>query len=60
MFELVPFILLFPVFGLLTNLIFGRYLGERFVGIIASSASAAAFVISVIQVFTLANNNFHV
>ncbi len=60
MFELVPFILLFPVFGLLTNLIFGRYLGERFVGIIASGASAAAFVISVIQVFALVNNNFHV
>ena len=60
MFDLVPFILLFPVFGLLTNLIFGRYLGERLVGIIASGASAAAFVISVIQVFALANNNFHV
>ncbi|MDP6584685.1 MAG: NADH-quinone oxidoreductase subunit L, partial [Anaerolineales bacterium] len=60
MFELVPFILLFPVFGLLTNLIFGRYLGERLVGIIASGASAAAFVVSVIQVFALVNNNFHV
>jgi len=59
-FELVPFILLFPVFGLLTNLIFGRYLGERLVGIIASGASAAAFVVSVIQVFALVNNNFHV
>jgi NADH-quinone oxidoreductase subunit L len=51
---------LFPVFGLLTNLIFGRYLGERLVGIIASGASAAAFVVSVIQVFALVNNNFHV
>ena len=60
MFALVPFILLFPVFGLLTNLIFGRYLGERLVGIIASGASAAAFVVSVIQVFALVNNNFHV
>ena len=60
MFDLVPFILLFPVFGLLTNLIFGRYLGERLVGIIASGASAAAFVVSVIQVFALVNNNFHV
>ena len=60
MFDLVPFILLFPVLGLLTNLIFGRYLGERLVGIIASGAAAAAFIISVIQVFALANNNFHV
>jgi len=59
-FDLVPFILLFPVLGLLTNLIFGRYLGERLVGIIASGAAAAAFIISVIQVFALANNNFHV
>ncbi len=60
MFELVPFILLFPVLGLLTNLVFGRYLGERFVGIIASGAVAASFIVSVIQVFALVNNNFHV
>ena len=60
MFDLVSFILLFPVFGLLTNLIFGRYLGERLVGIIASGAAAAAFIVSVIQVFALVNNNFHV
>ena len=60
MFDLVPFILLFPVLGLLTNLIFGRYLGERLVGIIASGAAAAAFIVSVIQVFALVNNNFHV
>ena len=60
MFELVPFILLFPVLGLLTNLVFGRYLGERFVGIIASGAVAASFIVSVIQVFALDNNNFHV
>ena len=59
MFDLVPFILLFPVLGLLTNLIFGRYLGERLVGIIASGAAAAAFIVSVIQVFALVNNNFH-
>jgi len=59
-FDLVPFILLFPVLGLLTNLIFGRYLGERLVGIIASGAAAAAFIVSVIQVFALVNNNFHV
>jgi len=59
-FELVPFILLFPVLGLLTNLVFGRYLGERFVGIIASGAVAASFIVSVIQVFALVNNNFHV
>tara|TARA_B100001123_G_scaffold448967_1_gene612303 strand:+ start:1479 stop:3488 length:2010 start_codon:yes stop_codon:yes gene_type:complete len=52
--------LLFPVLGLLTNLIFGRYLGERLVGIIASGAAAAAFIVSVIQVFALVNNNFHV
>tara|TARA_B100000029_G_scaffold273629_1_gene268395 strand:- start:13059 stop:15065 length:2007 start_codon:yes stop_codon:yes gene_type:complete len=51
---------LFPVLGLLTNLVFGRYLGERFVGIIASGAVAASFIVSVIQVFALVNNNFHV
>jgi NADH-quinone oxidoreductase subunit L len=58
-FDLIPLILVFPVLGLLTNLIFGRNLGERLVGIIAIGASATAFAISIIQVFALANNHFH-
>ena len=44
-FELVPWIVFFPVIGLVLNLIFGRKWGETGVAITAVGASAAAFVV---------------
>ena len=44
MFELVPLILAFPLAGLLINAAFGRWLDEKRIGIVASGATAAAFV----------------
>ncbi len=47
-FYLVPFVVFFPVIGLLTNIIFGKWLGEKIIGAIACIASGAAFVIAVL------------
>ena len=43
----------FPVIGLLTNIIFGKRFGERFVGTVASLASGAAFVVAVLLALSL-------
>jgi NADH-quinone oxidoreductase subunit L len=45
-FTLVPWVVLFPLLGLLINLVIGRKLGEKVVGTIASAASGLAFVIA--------------
>ncbi len=46
-FYLVPFVVFFPVIGLLINLIFGKWFGEKIIGAVACLASGAAFVIAV-------------
>lgn len=53
LFNLVPLIILAPVAGLLINLIFGRRLSEKAVGLIASAAPGVAFVVSVLLVYAL-------
>jgi len=52
-FNLVPFIVFFPVLGLLINIIVGGKLGEKGVGAVAASASGLAFVVSSLQVYSL-------
>jgi NADH-quinone oxidoreductase subunit L len=52
-FFLVPWIVFFPVIGLLTNIIIGGRLSEKAIGTIASIASGLAFVVAVLQVITL-------
>ena len=59
MFNLVPLILLFPVIGLLINAALGQWLDEKWVGIVGSGASAASFVIAILQVIALTANGFH-
>ncbi|MBN1266806.1 MAG: NADH-quinone oxidoreductase subunit L [Anaerolineales bacterium] len=51
--RLAPLIIFLPLAGLLINLAFGRRLGERFTGVVASSAVGLAFVVSVLQFFVL-------
>jgi NADH-quinone oxidoreductase subunit L len=53
LFALAPLLVLFPVLGLLTNLAFGRRLGERFVGVTASLAVALAFGVAALQFVAL-------
>ncbi len=59
MFQIVTLVLIFPLVGLLINATFSRWLDETWIGIVASCASGAAFVISILQAVTLARNHFH-
>jgi NADH-quinone oxidoreductase subunit L len=52
-FYLVPWIIFFPVIGLLTNMILGRRMGEIAVGVVASLASGLAFAVSVLLAISL-------
>jgi len=52
-FSLAPWIVFFPLLGLLVNLIFGKRLPERAIGWIASLASGAAFVVSILLALSL-------
>ena len=47
-FYLVPFVVLFPVIGLLINIIFGGRMGERAIGAIACLASGLSFGVAVL------------
>src|SRR3990172_7749226 len=53
LFGLDPLIILFPVVGLFTNILFGRRRGERFVGLVASLAVALSFGVAVTQLIAL-------
>jgi len=53
-FNLVPWIVLFPVIGLVANLTFGRRWDERLIGTVASAASGLAFIVSVLLALSLA------
>jgi NADH-quinone oxidoreductase subunit L len=46
-FYLVPWVVFFPVIGLLLNLLFGKRLGEKGIGALASLAAAASFGVAV-------------
>lgn len=52
-FDLAPLIIALPILGLLINLILGRRLGERFSGIVASSAVAGSFIVTILQFIAL-------
>src|SRR5512146_283521 len=52
-FFLVPWIVYFPVLGLLINMAFGRRLGERGVAIVAVLGSGLPFVASVLLAYSL-------
>ncbi|MCH7663980.1 MAG: hypothetical protein IH859_08965, partial [Chloroflexi bacterium] len=47
-FALAPWIVFFPLVGLLVNLVVGKRLGERGIAIVASLASGLAFGVSVL------------
>ncbi len=53
LFPLVPLVVFFPIIGLLINSIFGRRMSEKVVGLVASSATAMAFVVSVLLAIAL-------
>jgi NADH-quinone oxidoreductase subunit L len=55
-FYLVPWIVFFPIIGLLTNIIIGGKLSEKVIGAIACTASGLAFIVAVLQAISLAAN----
>ncbi len=55
-FGLVPWVVFLPIIGLLLNLLFGRRLGEKGIGLIASLAAGLAFVVSVVLALGLGYN----
>ena len=55
-FFLAPWIVFFPLIGLLINLIFGGRMSEKWIGWTASLASGAAFVVSVLLAYSVAAN----
>src|SRR5512139_3700864 len=52
-FYLVPWILFFPVIGLLINMVFGGKMGEKAIGTVACLASGLAFAVSVLLAISL-------
>ena len=59
LFLLAPWLVFFPVIGLLINIVFGHRFSERVIGTIASLASGAAFVVSVLLAWSLAAGGGH-
>src|SRR5215207_2395688 len=56
-FFLAPWLVFAPVIGLLINLVFGKRFSEGLVGTVASLASGAAFVISVLLAYSVSLNH---
>lgn len=54
--SLVPWVVFLPLIGLLVNLVIGKSIGERGVGIIASLASGLTFVVAVLLAFGLSGH----
>ena len=55
-FYLVPLVVFIPLAGLLINVIFGKFLGEKAIGWIASLATGLAFVVAVLLGVSLLNH----
>jgi NADH-quinone oxidoreductase subunit L len=55
-FGLVPWVVFLPVIGLLLNLLFGRRLGEKGIGLIASLSVGLAFLVSLVLALGLGYN----
>ena len=54
---LAPWLVFAPLLGLLINLLFGNRFSERMIGMVASLASGAAFVVSVLLASTVSANH---
>lgn len=55
-FYLAPWIVFFPIIGLLVNIIFGGRFSEKVIGTVASLASGLAFVVSVLLAYSVAQH----
>lgn len=55
-FYLVPLVVFIPLAGLFINILFGKWMGEKAIGWIASIASGLAFVVAVLLGISLLNH----
>ncbi|MGB3701436.1 MAG: NADH-quinone oxidoreductase subunit L [Anaerolineales bacterium] len=55
-FSLVPLVVFIPLAGLLINIIFGKWMGEKAIGWIASLASGLALLVSILLGISLLNH----
>ncbi|MCJ7512169.1 MAG: NADH-quinone oxidoreductase subunit L [Anaerolineales bacterium] len=53
LFRLAPLVIFLPLAGMLVNLALGRRQGERFTGVLATSAIGLGFVVALTQLFAL-------
>ncbi len=56
LFGLAPWVVFLPVIGILLNLLFGRRLGEKGIGAVASLAAGGSFVVSALLAYGLWRN----
>jgi NADH-quinone oxidoreductase subunit L len=56
LFFLAPWVVFFPLIGLLVNLIIGHRLSEKAIGAVASAASGLAFVVAAALAFSLGSH----
>ncbi|MEP7284966.1 MAG: proton-conducting transporter membrane subunit [Chloroflexota bacterium] len=56
--SLVPLVIFIPLIGMLINLFLGKNIGERAVGIVASTAAALAFSIALVMAFAITRYGF--
>ncbi|MBN1963694.1 MAG: hypothetical protein JW910_03540, partial [Anaerolineae bacterium] len=56
--QLVPLVVFIPLAGLLINLLLGRYLGERGVGLVGVGAALLAFGVAVLQWIALSRTGY--
>ncbi len=54
--TLIPWVIFFPLLGILINLVAGKRLGEKFSGTIGCLASGLSFVVSVVLAISLSMN----
>jgi NADH-quinone oxidoreductase subunit L len=54
--TLIPWVILFPLLGILVNLVAGKRLGEKFSGIVGSLASGLSFVVSAVMAISMSTN----
>ena len=52
-FQLAPWLVFFPVIGLLFNMIFGGKMSEKWIGTVASVASGLTFVVAILLAYSL-------
>ena len=56
-FHLVPWIVFFPILGVLLNILFGKRLGERGIALIACGATVGALVVAALQWLSLQSHH---